>query len=674
MLTLCYIKRLLYQTAWILPVLIWDKSFAMNLNFSVSLIAKIHRYYMFPGVVILYGDNSNGFMAQSNVSALIKRLSARYIPSQAVRYSDLDEASNYYLALRKGSLFVTPLTSEENFENLSEATSRTDMSRHSWLTIFAEYINQQVFDMCQRPSGNPFNLIFSSRMIVRCFKDDTLRKWFSIYGNQTETLELDKCDPGWDLTHTRNYFDSRYNLSGKIIRIATNSRKTSQMNAKMAGFFEAVLHELEASMNFEVKLVKTDDGFGKWDSKNRRWSGLMGSLIEQQIDMAVAPISISEARLNFIDFTRPLLRSPVRIYVRQPNGTRVQWSAYFRIFTIPVWIYIGLALILATLVTTLIRIRLNDLDYFWISLDHILENFIDMWGIYCQQGVPEFPVATSLRLAYFTMLLMALLIYAIYSASITSYLTVLTPTLPFSDTKGFAQDRSYKLIVLQNSNDQNLIMSSKDPVLSVLQPLMKNFEDLPLNPFEGFQQVCNERVGFYTSEADHKGVSARIPCDLTFIETGQFECLAMAFPRNSPYKISINYNLRRLEDVGILNRLKNRYFREYSINFETGHPEISLSGVAPLLTIFVSGTAISILSLNWETRTLESAARKISDNLCARIGLDLTPPKAKLIHFNNERIPPSKISIDVIVMSITIDGQQVCSCASAKILGIWFDY
>lgn len=56
-------------------------------------------------------------------------------------------------------------------------------------------------------------------------------------------------------------------------------------------------------------------------------------------------------------------------------------------------------------------------------------------------------------------------------------------------------------------------------------------------------KVCDERVGFYTSDANFRGVSDYVPCALTFIETGQYECLTMAVAKQSPYITSLNFKL-----------------------------------------------------------------------------------------------------------------------------------
>ncbi|OXU28208.1 hypothetical protein TSAR_008341 [Trichomalopsis sarcophagae] len=578
-------------TTFVLLFSIGNRALQIDPEDYVPFLSDVQEYYKSSGILFLYDDDSDYFQTLSNLGIFFKLLSDRGILSQAIRFSKIRE--KYDLSRNVQNLFVVFVTSRSNFDNFCLATWDHDMSYHTWLVIFADSVEAEVNEMCLNPSGNPFHLVFNSRMIVRCHNEDWIRKWYSLQENQTEVLDLAKWNRKLGISYkNKNYYESRYDLMGKTIRIATHTFMTSSTNGKMSGFLEDILQELENFMNFTVARVREEDAFGKWDKEAHRWTGLIGSLTNREVDLVVAPITINKFRLRFIDFTMPLLLSKNRIYIKQPDGARVQWSAYFKAFSISSWSFIALVLIAASLMTALIRLIVHETKVLQLSLNYLLENFIRVWGIYCQQGIPEFPSSTSLRLAYFTMLLLTLIIWAIYSASITSYLTFLSPSLPFSDTEGFVRDGSYKLIVLQNSSDQDIILSGLDPILATFQPLLKDLDELPKNPHSGFLQVCDERVGFYASEAVLKGVSGYIPCTLTYIETGQFECLALALRKRSPY-----ITLRKLEDNGVVKKLNNWYFRKVDNAVESTHSPIGIWGVAPLLTIFATGLAMSSLVL-----------------------------------------------------------------------------
>lgn len=128
--------------------------------------------------------------------------------------------------------------------------------------------------------------------------------------------------------------------------------------------------------------------------------------------------------------------------------------------------------LLSGLIITLMRVTIKEND---IPPNHVSENYLFVWGIYCQQGLPgkmllgfsitlklisnvsldfpEFPNASPMRIAYFSVLIKAVVLLATYSACLISYLTVTNPSLPFTDMRGFANDGSYKLIVLRESAD-----------------------------------------------------------------------------------------------------------------------------------------------------------------------------------------------------------------------------
>lgn len=99
----------------------------------------------------------------------------------------------------------------------------------------------------------------------------------------------------------------------------------------MTLYFETILDELRHFMNFKVIRAHKTDAFGRYNNETGKWSGLIGLLTENKVDLVVAPITISKLRLGYVDFSMPLILSANRIYIKQPMGARVQWSAYFRV-------------------------------------------------------------------------------------------------------------------------------------------------------------------------------------------------------------------------------------------------------------------------------------------------------------------------------------------------------
>lgn len=62
-----------------------------------------------------------------------------------------------------------------------------------------------------------------------------------------------------------------------------------------------------------------------------------------------------------------------------------------------------------------------------------------------------------MRLGFLSIFVSSLIILSAYSASLTSFLTVSTVSLPFSTMEEFVDQGSYKLITFRNSADYEII-------------------------------------------------------------------------------------------------------------------------------------------------------------------------------------------------------------------------
>lgn len=68
----------------------------------------------------------------------------------------------------------------------------------------------------------------------------------------------------------------------------------------------------------------------------------------------------------------------------------------------------------------------------------------------------EFPSESPMRLAFLSIYISSIVILAIYSASLISFLALANPKLPFTTMEGYVKDQSYKLIVLKNSAEYDV--------------------------------------------------------------------------------------------------------------------------------------------------------------------------------------------------------------------------
>ena len=77
-----------------------------------------------------------------------------------------------------------------------------------------------------------------------------------------------------------------------------------------------ICHEkLEIPCKFRV--VK-DNSFGHKPSIDQPWTGMIGELIRHDVDLAVAPLTITSQRESVVDFSKPYMNLGISILISKP--------------------------------------------------------------------------------------------------------------------------------------------------------------------------------------------------------------------------------------------------------------------------------------------------------------------------------------------------------------------
>ncbi|XP_011694269.1 PREDICTED: glutamate receptor 3-like [Wasmannia auropunctata] len=296
-------------------------------------------------------------------------------------------------------------------------------------------------------------------------------------------------------------------------------------------------------MNFTVEILDPVEAFGSWSEQQKIWVGAVGQLVSNEADIGISAFTMTANRRNVIDFTIPLVRSRYCLYFKKPIVSNVQWH-----------LYLG-------------------------------------------QGLPEFPRESPMRLAFFSIYVSSIIILASYSASLISFLALNTPKLPFSTLEGYVKDGTYKLIVMQNSADYDVLSSVKDPVYLKMYQLLEEKKYLPETSLDGFKQICQrENLAFYTTEVFKEAMNMYIQCKIVYIDTGRIDNLGLTLTKGSPFTGFINYHLQRFQLNGVMNKLRKKYLTKNNPKTLV-NGIIDLHDIAPILTIMMGGMILALFIL-----------------------------------------------------------------------------
>ncbi|THK33013.1 glutamate receptor 1 [Diachasma alloeum] len=560
-----------------------------------SLIKNIYDTYGTAGIIIASSVNYQSFSRLTVWQRVTRMLSEKKIATGLVNFEQFKDRLEFYTSRTVRPLVVILFGKMEAINRFSRLAVAIDMSYPVWVFLFTAETNSDVCKFCHAPHQNLLNLRFNSEALILCCNSLIIDEWWSKTENHTNTRELGKWNDERNEIEwfTENaLYSRRSSVEGRKFRVAIvkGSGYIWQKNAEVFGFLGGLLKELSRSMNFTISSIITTIGYGSWNPETSKWSGVIGSLRRNEADMAISEFSMTHKRLDMVDFTIPIAVGYARIYIQKPNGAHVKWNAYFKAFATDVWVVIIGLLVTMPLFLTLIKYKRRKFSLFPLVVEH----YSYVWGIYCQQALAEFPAETPLRIVYLSIFISSLVVSAAYAASLISFLAVSSSYLPFNTVEQFAADGTYKLVVLKDSSDYDTLRTSNETIANKLMSLMKPYYQLPQTLEEGFQQVCNGRVAFITNEAMKDAVLAPMPCEIASIKTGRIETLGMIMPLRSEYTALVNFHIQRFKDNGILERLKQEYFRQED-SPELSHPPVDQWEIAPILCVLTGGFFIALV-------------------------------------------------------------------------------
>ncbi|KAI4485059.1 hypothetical protein M0802_012817 [Mischocyttarus mexicanus] len=507
----------------------------------VPMIIDICKLYTANSVIFLYGESIKEMEITTAMFKWTRALSREGFMTTNFYFSELHKSS-YYVKRIVRPLYVAMISNYNAIDEFSLATSNFDMSFAAWLVIFI--YNGHDPDYCHDPPFNIFHLRFDSKMIVRCNRENILREWYSIDKNLTEIDDIASwnLENGITMTVPSHLYDRRNNLKGTIMRVVTIKNSPFikvQKNGRLGGIIGRIFEEICIILNISISVVSEVEHYGKWNRQKNTWSGAVEEIYSGRADFSPSCFSMSNSRLNVVDFTLPFFVSKNSLFIQEPHKFSFKWSSFFLTFSFSIWISIFGVIIVTSILLIFLKKNIGDVQKIGCLLSG---NFLEIWGIFCQQGLSDFPENISLRIVYITIFLSAVVLSAAYSAALISFLTTTNVILPFRSLEEFVEDGSYQLYVFRGSNSYDMFSNSKEPLVQKIKKLIVKEDKLFINAVVGFNTLCkNQKIAFYTSESIKEHSTPLISCEIVSIQVGQIDSAGMILSKNNPYTDVINF-------------------------------------------------------------------------------------------------------------------------------------
>ncbi|XP_060078761.1 glutamate receptor ionotropic, kainate 3-like [Ylistrum balloti] len=342
------------------------------------------------------------------------------------------------------------------------------------------------------------------------------------------------------------------------------------------GFCQDMLDELASQLNFTYIMTEPADKEWGFMLNNGSWTGMIGELQREEVDMMIAPASIQAGREMVMDFTHPYYFDTSTILMKRPDPNKTKWRTLIDPFADIVHMCIWITLSLAALILTVLE-RINP---FYRNQQEAEEHntyqntFWYMFGALLTQGGDRLPESQTGRTLISFWWLFSIVMVATYSGNLIAFLTVAKDRLPFNSLAELVAQSEYSWGTLGGTYFITMFKDSTLPVyLKVWDGVVKaNLSDpraLSPDPAIHIQKILKEDYVYFGDKVvmDMRRVN---DCRLVTVdEEIPNMSYGVGLPNHSPYTKIFSNKILELLESGIFSIYTHRHWPKVNYCKET---------------------------------------------------------------------------------------------------------
>ncbi|XP_056624982.1 glutamate receptor 1a isoform X2 [Triplophysa dalaica] len=430
-------------------------------------------------------------------------------------------------------------------------------------------------------------------------------------------------------------------------------------NEKYEGYCVELAAEIAKHVGYQYKLKIVADGkYGARDPETKMWNGMVGELVYGKADVAVAPLTITLVREEVIDFSKPFMSLGISIMIKKPTKSKPGVFSFLDPLAYEIWMCIVFAYIGVSVVLFLVS-RFSP--YEWHAEDYEEGDeqnpnqpssssaqqgqqnqnqqsqeqtnefgiFNSLWfslGAFMQQGCDISPRSLSGRIVGGVWWFFTLIIISSYTANLAAFLTVERMVSPIESAEDLAKQTEIAYGTLDAGSTKEFFRRSKIAVFEKMWSYMKSADPSVFvkTTDEGVMRVRKSKgkYAYLLESTMNEYIEQRKPCD-TMKVGGNLDSkgYGIATPKGSPLRNPVNLAVLKLNEQGLLDKLKNKWWYDKGECGSGGGDSkdktsaLSLSNVAGVFYILIGGLGLAMLvalvEFCYKSRT-ESRRMKVS--------------------------------------------------------------
>ncbi|XP_012273732.1 glutamate receptor ionotropic, kainate 2 [Orussus abietinus] len=387
--------------------------------------------------------------------------------------------------------------------------------------------------------------------------------------------------------------DTAKSMEDKLFRVTTREGAPFMMevtdgptrgimidNKWWEGYSIDLIDEIAKMLNFKYKFELVPDGkYGSYNKKTKTWDGLVKRLLDHAADLALCDLTITSERKQAVDFTMPFMNLGISILYRKPEVKPPSLFSFLSPLSTDVWIYMATAYLGVSLML-FIQARMAPSE--WdnphpcnpepTELENNFNLKNSLWltiGSLMQQGSDVLPKAPSIRMVAGMWWFFVLIMVSSYTANLAAFLTMTKMEVTIESAEDLAKQTKIKYGAVKGGSTSSFF---RDSNFSTYQRMWTAMADAKPSVFtatndEGVDRVIKGK-GDYAFLMESTSIEYREEqnCELTRVgHPLDSKGYGIAMPLNSNYRTMISEAVLKLQEQGVLNKLKKKWWKDHLI-------------------------------------------------------------------------------------------------------------
>ncbi|GMT20549.1 hypothetical protein PFISCL1PPCAC_11846, partial [Pristionchus fissidentatus] len=410
-----------------------------------------------------------------------------------------------------------------------------------------------------------------------------------------------------------------------MLKRETNN-ETLVGNARFEGYCVDLLNKLAGNISgFQYELFVSDGNKYGRKQEDGSWDGMIGYLLNETADMAVAPLTINQERERVVDFSKPFMTTGISIMIQKPEKQEFSIFSFMEPLGKTIWIltmcsYVGVSLTIFIVSTfspyeqkqTLINPTSNE---YAVTNDFSMYN--SLWftlAAFMQQGTDILPRAPSGRMASACWWFFTLIIVSSYTANLAAFLTLEKMTPPIESVEDLARQTNILYGTIKAGSTRNFFEDSAVPLYKQMYDFMMrtsqrqaqtNEHSIFVDTYDhGIEKVRKGkgRYAFLLEETTNNYENSRKPCNTMKVGFNLNTIgYGIATKLGNPLR-TLNLAVLYLQEKGELKKLEDKWWYDRGQCDVAGNVDsvdsssLNLSKVAGIFYILSAGMVLALLT------------------------------------------------------------------------------